>query len=81
MKLEEAITKRIIDLCEARNISPNKLASMAGMPSATLRCIFYGRSKNPGTRTLLDLCQALGITLYDFFDDPMFRSADLEGSY
>ncbi len=81
MKLEEAITKRINDLCEARNISPNKLASMAGMPSATLRCIFYGRSKNPGTRTLLDLCQALGITLYDFFDDPMFRSADLEGNY
>ena len=81
MKLEEAITKRIIDLCVARNISPNKLASMAGMPSATLRCIFYGRSKNPGTRTLLDVCQALEITLYDFFDDPMFRSADLEGSY
>ncbi len=81
MKLEEAITKRIYALCEERNISPNKLASMAGLPSATLRCIFYGRSKNPGTRTLLDLCQALGITLYDFFDDPLFRSADLEGNY
>lgn len=81
MKLEEAITKRIYDLCEERKISPNKLASMAGLPSATLRCIFYGRSKNPGTRTLLDLCQALEITLYDFFNDPLFKTQELEGSY
>ncbi len=57
------------------------MASMAGMPSATLRCIFYGRSKNPGTRTILDICQALNITLYDFFDDPVFKTTDLEGSY
>ncbi len=81
MKLEEAITKRIYDLCDQRKIAPNKLASMAGMPSATLRCIFYGRSKNPGTRTILDLCQALDITLYDFFNDPVFKTLELEGNY
>lgn len=81
MQLEEAITKRIFDLCKERKITPNKLASMAGMPSATLRCIFYGRSKNPGTRTILDICQALNITLYEFFDDPMFKNQDLEGNY
>ena len=81
MKLEEAITKRIYDLCDERKIAPNKLASMAGMPSATIRCIFYGRSKNPGTRTILDICQALDITLYDFFDDPLFKTSDLEGDY
>lgn len=81
MKLEEAITKRIFDLCDQRNIAPNKLATMAGLPSATIRCIFYGRSKNPGTRTILDICQALEITLYEFFDDPIFKTSDIEGSY
>ncbi len=81
MKLEEAITKRIFALCDERGIAPNKLAAMAGLPSATIRCIFYGRSKNPGTRTLLDICQALQITLYDFFNDPLFQTLDLEGSY
>ncbi|MCI8370063.1 MAG: helix-turn-helix transcriptional regulator [Clostridia bacterium] len=81
MKLEEAITKRIYNLCNERNIAPNKLAAMAGLPSATLRCIFYGRSKNPGARTLLDICQALDITLYDFFNDPLFKTANLEGTY
>lgn len=81
MKLEQAITKRIYNLCDERKIVPNKLATMAGLPSSTIRCIFYGRSKNPGTRTLLDICQALEISLFDFFNDPVFQTTDLEGSY
>ena len=81
MKLEQAITKRILDLCALRKITPNKLASMAGLPSATIRCIFYGRSKNVGTRTLLDICEALDMTLYDFFNDDLFKDNNLQGSY
>ena len=81
MKLENAITKRILDLCQERNITPNKLATLSGIPSATIRCIFYGRSKNTGLRTILDICQGLNITLYEFFDDPIFKSFDIEGTY
>ena len=81
MKLDEAIAKRILKLCEINDITPNKLANMAGLPSSTIRCIFYGRSKNPGTRTLLDICQALDITLFDFFNDDMFKNKDLDAQY
>lgn len=81
MKLEKAITNRILYLCKEREITPNKLAFLAGLAPATIRCIFYGRSKNPGTRTLLDICQGLGITLFDFFDDPLFKNENIEGTY
>ena len=81
MKLEQAITQRIYNLCEKYKISPNKLASLAGMPAGSLKSIFYGKSKNPGTRTILDLCQALNITIYDFFNDKLFKDEMLEGSY
>jgi len=81
MKLEEAITKRIYALCEERNLSPNKLATLAGMPAGSLKSIFYGKSKNPGTRTILDICQALNISLFEFFEDDLFKSKELEGSY
>ena len=81
MKLEKAITQRIYALCKERDISPNKLASLSGMPAGSLKSIFYGKSKNPGTRTLLDLCQALEISLYDFFDDDLFKDKNLEGTY
>lgn len=81
MKLEEAITKRIYALCDEREITPNKLANMAGMPAGSLKSIFYGKSKNPGTRTILDICQALEISLFDFFNDGLFKDKDLEGTY
>ena len=81
MKLEQAITQRIYDLCKEYEISPNELASMAGMPASSLKSIFYGKSKNSGTRTILDLCQALNITIYDFFNDKLFKDEMLEGSY
>ena len=66
MSLNQAITKRIKDLCKLNNITPNKLATLAGMPSGSLKSIFYGKSKNTGTRTLLDICQALNISIFDF---------------
>lgn len=81
MVLEQAITKRIYDLCEEKNITPNKLADLAGMPAGSLKSIFYGKSKNPGTRTILDLCLALNISLYDFFNDDLFKDKNLEGTY
>ena len=80
MKLEEAITKRIYALCDERDITPNKLATLAGMPAGSLKSIFYGKSKNTGTRTILDICQTLNISLYDFFNDDLFKDKDLEGT-
>lgn len=81
MVLDRAISERIIKLCVERNITPNKLANMAGMPAGSLKSIFYGKSKNVGTRTILDLCQALEISIYDFFDDELFKDIELEGRY
>ena len=81
MKLEEAITKRIYALCDERGITPNKLATLAGMPAGSLKSIFYGKSKNPGTRTILDLCQVLNISIYDFFNDELFKDKELDGTY
>lgn len=81
MKLEEALTKRIYALCEQNGISPNKLATLAGMPAGSLKSIFYGKSKNTGLRTILDICDALNITIYDFFNDELFKNKDIEGSY
>ena len=81
MKLEESITKRIYALCEQNSITPNKLATLSGLPAGSIKSIFYGKSKNTGTRTILDMCQALNITLFDFFNDDMFKDIELEGSY
>lgn len=77
MKLAEAITQRILNLCKERDITPNKLGTISGVEPSTITSIFYGKSKNPGVVTILSLCNGLEISLFDFFDDDLFKSQNL----
>ena len=52
MKTTEAITKRILDLCDQKGITPNKLGTISGIEPSTITSIFYGKSKNPGIITI-----------------------------
>lgn len=74
----EAITQRILNLCNERNITPNKLGTISGIDPSTITSIFYGKSKNPGIVTIKEICDGLNITIYDFFNDELFKSNELE---
>ena len=65
------IDKRIRFLREKKGITVNKLANLAGISQSFLREIELGK-KQPTVETLGFLCDALGISLHDFFDDEMF---------
>ena len=78
MKLEQAITKRILNLCDQKGITPNKLGTVSGIEPSTITSIFYGKSKNPGIMTIKSMCDGLDISLYDFFDDEMFKNNQLD---
>lgn len=72
MKTTDAITKRILQLCDKVEISPNKLGTISGVDPSTITSIFYGKSKNPGIVTIKSLCDGLNITLFDFFNCELF---------
>jgi transcriptional regulator with XRE-family HTH domain len=74
MQAIDAIRNRILELCEERRITPNRLAAMSGISRATVRNILNGRSKNPGAVTLMKLCIGLDMTIFDFFDTDAFRN-------
>lgn len=74
MKITEAITRRILELCNERNITPNKLGTISGVDPSTITSIFYGKSKNPGVVTLKQLCDGLNITVFDFYNHDMFKN-------
>jgi len=89
MKIYEAIAKRINDLCNDKNIakrkvgieniSTNKLASISYLTQSTVQHLTDGRSKNPKILTIARICcNGLGISLSEFFDDPIFDNLDLE---
>lgn len=78
MKVIEAITQRILNLCKEREITPNKLGTISGVEPSTITSVFYGKSKNPGIITIKSICDGLEISLFDFFNDPLFKTSDLD---
>ena len=73
-----AVRDRILQLCEQRNISINRLAALSGLPPSSMKNILYGKSQNPKLLTIKILCDGLGITLGEFFSTETFDSLEQE---
>ena len=73
-----AIRNRILRLCNERNLTINKLATISAVPPSSLKNILYGKSKDPKITTIKKLCDGFEITLGQFFDTPEFDNLDQE---
>jgi len=78
MDTAQAIAYRIRQLCEKNRITPNGLSNLSAVPQSTIKSILNGESKNPGTVTIKKLCDALEITLGEFFSTPEFDALEQE---
>ena len=76
MTAQEAVRNRILQLCGERNITINKLATLAALPPSSVKNILYGKSQNPKLLTIKLICDGLGITLSEFFDADDFNQLD-----
>jgi len=73
-----AIRNRILQLCNERDISINKLANIAAVPPSSVKNILYGKSQNPKIITIKMLCDGFNITLGEFFSTPEFDALEQE---
>ena len=78
MKLNDATREKITKIIQERNITINKLASMSCLTQSTVDSLVNGKSKNPKLLTIVRICDGLGISLSEFFDDELFRNIDRE---
>lgn len=78
MNAKEAVAKRILELCDERNMALNALANIAGVSPSTVYSMFNAKSLNPGVVSLQKLCDGLEITLREFFDSPLFEDLEQE---
>lgn len=62
------VLARLLELVEQKGWSINRLAKEAGITQSTLSSIF-SRQTIPSIPTLQKLCNALGLTLAEFFSD------------
>jgi len=73
-----AVKNRILELCEQKHFTINKLATESGVAPSTVKNILYGKSQNSGIVTVKMLCDGLGVTLQEFFDTNVFRALEQE---
>ncbi len=78
MTIGEAVRYRILQLCEERNLSVNKLSSISGVTQSTVNNIISGRNHSTTVSTLQKLCGGLGITIQDFFQSDLFVGLEQE---
>jgi len=78
MKINEAIKRRIFQLCDQKNITVNKLAIISGVSPTTVRNIVGSRNSSPTIATIKKICDGLDMDIIDFFSDDVFRSLEQE---
>ena len=78
MKISEAMSKKLLKICEERKISINKLATTCLLTQSTIQNIIECNSVNPKLLTVVRICDGLGITLEEFFSDDLFKNLDRE---
>ena len=78
MTTVEAVRNRILQLCEARNMSINRLATVCALPPSSIKNILYGNSQNPKLLTMKMICDGLDITLGEFFSTEEFDCLEQE---
>ena len=78
MNTKNAVSNRIIQLCNQKDIAINALANLSGISPSTLYSVLNEKSQNPGIVTIKKLCDGLDISLREFFDADIFDDIEQE---
>ncbi len=76
MNLNDAIIRRIHELCEERKINICDASLKGGMSPSALYDLIKGRTKCPKVITVKRFCEGAGITLSEFFDRDYFNDTE-----
>ncbi|MEA5144280.1 MAG: helix-turn-helix transcriptional regulator [Oscillibacter sp.] len=78
MTIGDAVKQRILELCQLKNISINKLCVISGVTQSTVNNIISGRNNSATVSTVQKLCDGLDITIEDFFHSELFHQVEQE---
>lgn len=78
MNIGCAVKLRILELCNEKNISVNKLATISGITQSTLNNIVSGRNNSTTISTIKKICDGLDITVQEFFSSEAFDNLEQE---
>ncbi len=77
LNISEWTSKRLKTLCDEKEITLNKLATLSGITQSTLNSLVKGESKSPNLVTIKKICIGLNISIQNFFDSS-FDELDID---
>ena len=78
MTYADAISHRLTAICEERNITTNRLATLSGITQSTIQDVVTGKTKNPKIKTLHKIAVGLNMTLSELLDFPEMNETIFE---
>ena len=78
MKLNDAIVKRIEEICKERGSNVCDTSLSGGMSPSAIYDLIKGRTKCSKVITVKRFCEGAGITLSEFFDRDYFNDPEEE---
>ena len=76
MRMNDAIMKRINEVCEERGVNICDASLKGGMSPSAIYDLFKGRTKCSKVITVKRFCEGAGITLAEFFDRDYFNEVE-----
>lgn len=77
MYLSDAMRVRIENLIKDNKTNANKLALDSGINRSNINRFLRGQNKSITIESITLICQALNISLKEFFDDKVFENVDV----
>lgn len=78
LTLNDAVSNRIIRLLKEKNMTQYRLELKAGLTHGAMNGILSGHNKTVTFTTIYRLARGFDMTIYEFLDDDVFRSENLE---
>ena len=78
MRLNEAVSLRLQQLLQEKEMTQYQLYLKSGLPKSTIGNVVNCAYDSVKLRILHEMCQGFGITLPEFFASPLFDEHNLE---
>lgn len=78
MKLNEAVSERLLQLLQTKGMTQYQLYMKSGVPKSTIGNVINCSYDSVKLRIIHEMCQGMGISIAEFFSSPLFDEVNLE---
>ncbi len=78
LQLNQAVSMRLCELLEHRNMTQYQLYIRSGVPKSTIHNIIQCSYDSVKLRIIHEICQGLSISITEFFQSPLFDEVNLD---